>query len=352
MNNLRAWTLKTFGTLSLLGVGLHVLRVFIYYALLYALFFTMVIPLLEAYFMREEIAKNGWLLWNLFAQNFLIFAFIAEAWVVYKTDHSLLDSSLFRIFRYNGSRETDLYFWMYFTAVYYMVPIWIARSPYLSSLFPLYDLGALGGGLFAFLFLSWTAFAVHWLSHRIPFLWELHKVHHSATELTSITGPREHLVFEFIHLSIFVFFFQTQDMLVSFAFASRAFLNVLQHSQLNTKFGWLGNFIISPHAHRIHHLRNPRYFNRNFGSDITLWDRLFGTFQYEAPLTADEMQKDFGLSPEHNPGGERFIAHELAITAWRSFLVLSGARGDPDRRSGSAVGPASAVKMAKRSSQD
>ena len=200
---------------------------------------------------------------------------------------------------------------MYFTAVYFYLPLAIAQSPQLHSIFPIFELEAHGGQLLAFLFLSFVAYAVHWLSHKIPALWELHKIHHSATDLTCITGPREHLFFEMIHVGIFILFFDAQNALVTFAFASRAFLNVIQHSQLNLKFGWLGQFVISPHTHRIHHLQDPKYFNSNFGSDITLWDRLFGTFRYEVPLTAEELEQGFGLSTQVYGPKDTFVLREL-----------------------------------------
>lgn len=308
--------------LRLVEILLKSARIVIYYALLAGLLFTMVMPFVEAYQKPDANLANGALFWSLFAQNFLVAAFLFEFLFILVTHQSLLRASIVRIFAYSSNRETDLYYWMYFTAVYFFLPIWISQSPYLKSIFPIYDLGSIAGGLFGFLLLSWVAYAVHWLSHNVPALWELHKIHHSTTELTGITGPREHLFFEIIHIGVFILFFDTSYMLASLVFASRAFLNVLQHSQLSMKFGWLGNFVISPHAHRIHHLKNPKYFNKNFGSDITLWDHLFGTFQYEVPLTAAEMEKDFGLSEQDNPGGEKYVFHELGITTYRSLKVL------------------------------
>lgn len=300
----------------------HGLRVSVYYLLLAALLFTILMPLIEAYALRAELLADGRRLWAFFAKNFLLFALLFEALILLALERRALHMSLLRIFIYKPTRETDLYFWMYFTAVYYYLPLSIAKSPTLSSIFPVFDLGAFGGEIIAFFFLSFTAYAIHWLSHNVPALWELHKMHHSATELTCITGPREHLLFEMIHIGIFVLFFDTQNMLVSFAFASRAFLNVLQHSHLNLKLGWLGQMVISPHAHRLHHLKNPAYFNKNFSSDITLWDRLFGTFAYEAPLSAEQMEADFGLDLKENPGGEKFVLSELLTTTVRSLKVL------------------------------
>jgi alkylglycerol monooxygenase len=39
--------------------------------------------------------------------------------------------------------------------------------------------------------------------------------------------------------------------------------------------------VMSPSNHRVHHARNPRYIDRNFGGSLVLWDKLFGTYVAE-----------------------------------------------------------------------
>jgi sterol desaturase/sphingolipid hydroxylase (fatty acid hydroxylase superfamily) len=51
----------------------------------------------------------------------------------------------------------------------------------------------------------------HYLSHRIPFLWEFHKVHHSATVLTPLTNFRVHPVYMCIFLNILALFIGTAN---------------------------------------------------------------------------------------------------------------------------------------------
>ena len=66
----------------------------------------------------------------------------------------------------------------------------------------------------------------------------------------------------------------------------------LRHSHVKLKFyNWLENIFISPFQHQIHHSDNPKHFNKNLGSHLAIWDKLFGTL-----LKSDEVQKiKFGL---------------------------------------------------------
>ena len=45
--------------------------------------------------------------------------------------------------------------------------------------------------------------------------------------------------------------------------------------------GWLENVLNTPSHHRVHHGVNRQYLDRNHGSILILWDRLFGTFERE-----------------------------------------------------------------------
>jgi sterol desaturase/sphingolipid hydroxylase (fatty acid hydroxylase superfamily) len=113
----------------------------------------------------------------------------------------------------------------------------------------------------------------HYLSHRIPFLWEFHKVHHSATVLTPLTNFRVHPVYMCIFLNILALFIGTANGFGNYIFGQAAhqyavsenniilvffiYLYVhLQHTQLWISFtGWLGHLFMSPAHHQIHHSR-------------------------------------------------------------------------------------------------
>jgi sterol desaturase/sphingolipid hydroxylase (fatty acid hydroxylase superfamily) len=81
-------------------------------------------------------------------------------------------------------------------------------------------------------------------------------------------------------------------------------LSNLQHSHLWVGFGpgW-GKWIIGPAHHQIHHSADPAHFDSNFGSVLTVFDRMFGTFR----MPAQQRERlTFGVhDDEPNPHGWR-----------------------------------------------
>lgn len=140
-----------------------------------------------------------------------------------------------------------------------------------------------------------ATYIVHFLMHRVPFLWEFHKVHHSATVLNPITQYRLHPVELIINnakgIVVFGLVTGTFQYLSSepiremtfiganvFSFAFLIFGANLRHTHIRlTYFHWLENVFISPFQHQIHHSNRPEHFNSNLGAKLAIWDRLFGT---------------------------------------------------------------------------
>ena len=187
------------------------------------------------------------------------------------------------------------------------LPAYVYRTAITILLFLAYELG------------YWLN---HYLSHRIPFLWEFHKVHHSATVLTPLTNFRVHPVYMCIFLNILALFIGTANGFGNYIFGQTTHQYVLsenniilvffiylyvhlQHTQLWISFtGWLGHLFISPAHHQIHHSRNPAHFNENLGSCLALWDWMFGTLYVPA---AEPERLEFGVEPgsaecPHHPG--------------------------------------------------
>ena len=140
----------------------------------------------------------------------------------------------------------------------------------------------------------------HWLSHKVPFLWEFHKVHHTAEVLTPLTNFRVHPVYGWIFANILAFSAAVANGFGHYMFGEIAYqyaisdTNIilvlfvhayvhLQHSHMWISFtGVLGHILVSPAHHQVHHSVNPKHYNRNFGSCLALWDWLFGTLYVPA----------------------------------------------------------------------
>ena len=200
------------------------------------------------------------------------------------------------------------------------LPVLVSRTIITVMLFLAYELG------------YWLN---HYLSHRIPFLWEFHKVHHTATVLTPLTNFRVHPVYMCVFLNILAIFTGFANGLGQYAFGQGTqqfglsetniilvffiYLYVhLQHSQLWISFtGWLGRLFMSPAHHQVHHSRNPAHFNKNPGSCLALWDWMFGTLHIPA---AEREVVDFGVEAEREDA--HTIWGELIAPFGRAAVVL------------------------------
>ena len=150
----------------------------------------------------------------------------------------------------------------------------------------------------------------HYLSHRILFLWEFHKPHHSAQVLTPWTVWRVHPIDTLVFTNILALTIGPVTGLATYllgrdtAMYSINGTNILlvvfiysyvhlQHSQFWIPFtGGIGRVLMSPAHHQIHHSTDPAHFNRNFGSCLAVWDWLFGTL---AMPTAQSPRLTYGV---------------------------------------------------------
>ena len=137
----------------------------------------------------------------------------------------------------------------------------------------------------------------HYLKHRVSFLWELHKLHHTADVLTPLTNFRNHPIDSIVFGYMLATFIGGASGVLAWLYGQKAeFFAVdgknllfilflwsighLQHSQFWIPFrGLWGYLILSPAHHQIHHSDDPQHFNRNLGSVLAVWDWMFGTLE-------------------------------------------------------------------------
>ncbi len=142
---------------------------------------------------------------------------------------------------------------------------------------------------------DFVTYMVHLAMHKLPFLWEFHKVHHSATSMNPITQYRIHPieliinniigfvvfglvtgVFEFLsggYVDKWVFLGANVFSFVFFILGAN-----LRHSHVKFRYLHVLEYVfMSPMQHQIHHSRNPKHWNKNMGSRLAVWDWLFGT---------------------------------------------------------------------------
>ena len=183
-------------------------------------------------------------------------------------------------------------------------------------------------------FALWCA---HRLSHAVPFLWNFHKVHHSAQVLTPITVYRMHPVDDLLAFlgtalssgliyGVFYSLFPAMSLPVTFAGTS-IFLFVfyvlgfnLRHSHIPLSFGPLNHWIISPVQHQLHHSDAEEHFDKNFGVMFAIWDRMFGTLHLAHGLK----KFNFGIGEEGHRFSSVFRCYiEPFITNFRRSKLIT-----------------------------
>jgi len=164
----------------------------------------------------------------------------------------------------------------------------------------------------------------HLAHHRIPALWPLHSVHHSAEVLTPITLYRKHPLYDVVKKGIDALLVGVFQGLLLYLFGGRmdivtiAGINAgyaafhlagsnLRHSHVWLDWGpALDHLFISPAQHQVHHSVDDRHRDTNFGSILAIWDWAFGTLY--VPEGREDLR--FGL------GRDVAQPHDGLLRAW------------------------------------
>jgi len=136
------------------------------------------------------------------------------------------------------------------------------------------------------IFLDLGYYLFHRASHEVAFLWSVHQVHHSSQHFNLTTAFRQPLLEGLAWLTHWFYLplalaIPTPMMLV------HSELNFLYqfwiHTELVGDLGALGLIFNLPSHHRVHHGANRYCLDKNYGGFLSIWDRIFGTFQDELP---------------------------------------------------------------------
>lgn len=119
-------------------------------------------------------------------------------------------------------------------------------------------------------------YAMHRLQHAVPFLWRLHKVHHSPEELGAGTAFNHPLLL-FTEIAIITIPIMLIAPNAPGVGAAISFWVIYGHSTTMLNLGPLRWVVADNQAHRIHHSREPRHYDKNFGFPFLIWDHVFRT---------------------------------------------------------------------------
>ncbi|MCT7910015.1 sterol desaturase family protein [Arcobacter lacus] len=251
-----------------------------------------------------------------------IFLAIVYFYVTKKNSRLITSSKLWL----HPSAKLDYYYFFlsYFINIFLLVPFIVSAKTvalyinkelyfyfdYYDNTFFSYKQIVLMYTISIFVISDFTRYWLHRFLHTIPFLWEFHKVHHSAKVLTPITFYRVHPVENFLFglryslsvgfvTGIFIYLFGAK-VDIYMVFGVNIFLFIfsllgsnLRHSHIPLSYGRIvEKWLLSPKQHQIHH--DKKHFNKNYGGYIAIWDRIFGSLT----LSKDVKILKFGLRRE------------------------------------------------------
>jgi sterol desaturase/sphingolipid hydroxylase (fatty acid hydroxylase superfamily) len=164
---------------------------------------------------------------------------------------------------------------------------WAARTTG-RRLFDRYGVGRdRGTGVLATVAAVFAWDAIYYWNHRIQhesrWLWAIHVVHHSSERYNLSTALRQP-VGENVGMFVPYGLLGAMGFRPSVIEAARGVNLIYQywiHTETISKLGPVEEVLNTPSHHRVHHGSNRRYLDRNHGSLLIVWDRLFGTFQRE-----------------------------------------------------------------------
>jgi sterol desaturase/sphingolipid hydroxylase (fatty acid hydroxylase superfamily) len=176
-------------------------------------------------------------------------------------------------------------------------------------------------------------FYMHYIFHKIPALWEFHKVHHSAEVMTPLTAYRMHPFEVVFNMNVTALF--TGMLWGLFAWLAAADgppgftafgVNVVQvafyvigfnlrHSHVPLGYGAFSKVFVSPWMHQIHHSRETRHLDKNMGFIFSFWDAMFGTLYVPK---RNEPDYALGLTT-----GEHVHFHSVTAMYFRPFANLA-----------------------------
>lgn len=176
--------------------------------------------------------------------------------------------------------------------------------------------------LLLFLAEDFLYYLLHVVDHYTRFFWASHVTHHSSEQFNLTVGFRSSVfqpLYRFIYfIPLSLFGFEVVDVAVMYSITQ--IYGILVHTSYFPKlnkmpYKLLEYVFVTPSQHRVHHASNTEYLDKNMGMCLSIWDRMFGTFQEEI----DDLPIRYGLTyPLENRGAANIVFHAW-IDLWNDL---------------------------------
>ena len=146
--------------------------------------------------------------------------------------------------------------------------------------------------LVAFFLVELIYYWYHRISHEKPLLWTIHATHHSSEHFNLTTAGRLNWLGKFLSPILYLplIWFGFSSKLILACLAVSLIYQIYVHTQMIGKIRIIEGILNTPSAHRVHHARNEKYIDKNYGGMLLIYDRLFGTYQKEQEMA------DYGIT--------------------------------------------------------
>ena len=165
------------------------------------------------------------------------------------------------------------------------------------------------GLVLGFLILDFAIWVQHWVFHHVPWLWRLHRMHHTDLDFDVTTGVRFHpfeiLISLAIKITVVLAFGIPPVAVLVFEIMLNA-TSMFSHSNVRMP-AWLDRIVrlvmVTPDMHRVHHSVVRAETDSNFGFNLPWWDWLFRTYRREPQ--AGHLGMTIGIPQFREPGESR-----------------------------------------------
>lgn len=147
----------------------------------------------------------------------------------------------------------------------------------------------------AVILLDMAIYFQHVMSHKMPMLWMFHKVHHADRDIDVTTGLRFHpieIVFSMFYKLVWILLLgpsASAVILFEIILNGSAMFNHSNISLSKKLDNRLRKIIVTPDSHRVHHSVIQQETDSNYGFFLSIWDKLFGTYNPQPKDTHDGM---------------------------------------------------------------
>lgn len=163
----------------------------------------------------------------------------------------------------------------------------------------------------AFILLDFAIYLQHVISHRVPFFWRFHKVHHTDRDLDASSAVRFHPVEILLSMlykcGLVLLIGPAAIAVLIFEIVLNASA-IFNHANLKLPLGLdkiLRSVIVTPDMHRVHHSVIEMETNSNYGFNFSIWDKLCRTYKAQPEAGHDGMT--IGLSEHQNSAPAKLL---------------------------------------------